>query len=279
MPNIVTKTEHHLSKSLEKKADAIAVRVSSVEKEMEQICMDVATDCEELDGETVAAYLKRAFPNQADRSHRHRYLYAGLMLNEGCRRRQRLPRWSVAAEAYSLPPAGYEWFFSQEKPPTLKAVRDWKKYNKPEKEEEKDVSQKYPTDMDDLFTTPPENNVRLRQQQPERSLRSTGGTTDGDTKRSDWFIPDGCPDPEALNAYHDIIHALSQAAELCNEWHSSRRISEELWDSIAGHATGVLSFANSRISTAPDVESGAIDVVGISVTTTEEGAPGTIESD
>jgi hypothetical protein len=131
MTNTVTTTEHHLSKSLEKKADAIAVRVSSVEKEMEQICMDVATDCEGLEEGTIDAYLARAFPETSNRGNRYRYLYAGLMLHESLRRRSMKPAWTVAAEAYSLPPAGHEWFFSQEKLPTRNAIRAYK-YNLPE---------------------------------------------------------------------------------------------------------------------------------------------------
>ena len=116
-----------LTVSLASKADAIAARVSSVEKEMEQICMDVATDCEDLEEGTVYAYLQRAFPEVPDKGSRRRFLCAGLMLHEGRRRRlHQLPSWTIAAEAYSLSPAGHEWFFSQENPPTRSAVREYK---------------------------------------------------------------------------------------------------------------------------------------------------------
>ena len=281
MTNTVTTTEHHLSKSLEKKADAIAVRVSSVEKEMEQICMDVATDCEELEEETAYAYLKRAFPEVTDRSNRNRFLRAGLFLHEcGRRRPQSMPNWSTAAEAYALPPAGHKWFFSEEKPPTRQQIRDWKKHNKPKKEGKgkTDVTQ-FINSFDDLYTTPPENNVRLRHQQPERSICRTGEPTGGDLQRHTWFVPDGCSDPDALRAYQEIKHLIDQAAGVCDQWHKSRRIDDEQWDSIAGHARVILAFADARISTAPTPKSDAIDVDGIAVDDGEEGAQSTIESD
>ena len=133
-------TEDLLSPELAKKADAIAKRISSVEKEVEQICMDVATDCENLEGETAFAYLKRAFPSESNKGSRQKYFYAGVILNESMRRHIPFqPGWTVAAEAYSLPPEGHEWFFAEKR--TRKDIREYKASLNQIKEETNEVNE------------------------------------------------------------------------------------------------------------------------------------------
>lgn len=107
-------------------------------------------------------------------------------------------------------------------------------------------------------------NVRLQQRpEPEsKSLSTTKQFEGGIVIRTDTFIPEHIDDPEAHEAAQTIITLLDEAAELCRQWHSSRRISNELWDSIEGHAGIITTYGRSRVSDTEDAAASAIDIDG-----------------